>query len=270
MFATRILWKSAKKGSKGSKGNNNVVKDILKPSTKPTFLIVSAIGNPEKVYGGTRHNVGKLALQMTNLMFFNHPKLSGILYALDMDRPNMLFLQTEQYMNQSGLVLKPALKFFSHLKRERYNVKYVVVHDEMSKDLGKVQLREGNTSVRGHNGLKDIVKHCNVDFFRLGIGIGRPESRDPFDVTEHVLGVTTRYEREIIRDEATPKMMKILDDLVKTKFPENRDLVGGHIEIKPPIQGDERLRFQDPDPHAVKKQHTKEWLEENDPLKDIK
>lgn len=216
VFGTRVLWKGAAKASASP----------IEKSIKPTFLIVTGIGNPDSTYGGSRHNTGKLALQMTRLPFNPHPKLKGISYAVDITRPNVVFLQTSVYMNVSGVAVKPAWELFTHLKKEEYNVKYAVVHDELSKPVGKVQLREGNTSVRGHNGLKSIVQKCNVDFFRIGVGIGRPDSRDPQEVADYVLGVSSRQDRAILEEEAFPKMMDIIDDLRNYKFPENRDLVG--------------------------------------------
>lgn len=48
---------------------------------------------------------------------------------------------------------------------------------------------------RGHNGLKSISQELGgyKDFLRIGIGIGRPEDRDPNVVARYVLG---NFERE--------------------------------------------------------------------------
>lgn len=203
VFGTRVLWSGAKK----------VASSAAAKSDKPTFLIVTSIGNPDKDYAGSRHNTGKLLLQMTRHKFFPHPKLRGVEYAVDLERPNVLYLQTLNYMNVCGVVVKPAWHLFSRLKSIDYNVQYAVVHDELSKDLGEVQLRSGKASPRGHNGLKNISKMCHVDYHRIGIGIGRPESRDPYDVADYVLGVQSRHERQTLEQESFPKMMKIIDDL---------------------------------------------------------
>lgn len=216
VFGSRVLWNAAKEATEVAN----------KPlSQKPTFLIVTSVSNHEKFYGGTRHNAGVYALHCTQLKFIKHPRLKGINYALDLERKNILFLTTDQFMNISGVVIRPAWSYFTKLKKKDYNVKYVVVHDELSIPVGKIQLRRGSQSIRGHNGLKSVKDLCQVDFFRLGIGIGRPESRDPQTVAEYVLSLMPRKDRITIATEVVPKMMNILDELRNTQFPDNNQVI---------------------------------------------
>lgn len=63
----------------------------------------------------------------------------------------------------------------------------VIVHDELESQLGEIKIKIGG-STRGHNGLKSVVKSLGGDVFvRIGVGIGRPESRNSNDVAAYVL-----------------------------------------------------------------------------------
>ena len=57
------------------------------------------------------------------------------------------------------------------------------------------------TSFKGHNGLKSISNELGgiKNFIRVGIGIGRPESRDKNDVAKYVLSNFTFEELNVLK-----------------------------------------------------------------------
>ena len=55
------------------------------------------------------------------------------------------------------------------------------------------------------------------DFIRVGIGISRPESRDPNVVADYVLGKLTSKEMGRLEDESVPKVAELLWRLAKEK-----------------------------------------------------
>ncbi|MGZ5342794.1 MAG: aminoacyl-tRNA hydrolase, partial [Solirubrobacterales bacterium] len=66
--------------------------------------------------------------------------------------------------------------------------KIVVLHDEIDLPFGEVQARLGG-GLAGHNGLKSLREGFGgTDFWRLRVGVGRPDSSDPEIVSAHVLG----------------------------------------------------------------------------------
>lgn len=74
----------------------------------------------------------------------------------------------------------------------------VIVHDELELEMGQVKVRDGQASAKGHNGLKDIqrvVQGQGVKWWRIGVGIGRPESRERGDVSAYVLRKVQGTER---------------------------------------------------------------------------
>jgi len=64
----------------------------------------------------------------------------------------------------------------------------VVVHDEIDLPFGEVQSRLGG-GLAGHNGLKSLKQGLgSADFWRVRVGVGRPDSTDPEIVSAYVLG----------------------------------------------------------------------------------
>lgn len=79
----------------------------------------------------------------------------------------------------------------------------VVIHDELESALGEVRVRDGGASAKGHNGLKSIQQSLGgVKWWRIGVGIGRPESRDPNVVSRYVLSKISGSQRAALERSA--------------------------------------------------------------------
>lgn len=92
-------------------------------------------------------------------------------------------------MNVSGVPIAAAWRTFqsTHSNSDMAPA-LIVLHDELELPIGTIKVRPGSASPKGHNGLKSIrEKMPNVDYTRIGIGIGRPESREPNVVANYVL-----------------------------------------------------------------------------------
>jgi PTH1 family peptidyl-tRNA hydrolase len=63
----------------------------------------------------------------------------------------------------------------------------VVLHDEIDLPFGEVEARLGG-GLAGHNGLKSLRSGFkSPDFWRVRVGVGRPDSTDPDEVAAYVL-----------------------------------------------------------------------------------
>jgi PTH1 family peptidyl-tRNA hydrolase len=92
-------------------------------------------------------------------------------------------LVPETFMNASGDSAGPAR---GSLKVPLDRV--VVLHDEIDLPFGETQVRQGG-GLAGHNGLKSLKRGFgSADFWRLRVGVGRPDSTDPEVVSAYVLG----------------------------------------------------------------------------------
>lgn len=94
----------------------------------------------------------------------------------------MAILLPQTYMNDSGESAGPAR---GSLKTPLDRV--VVLHDEIDLPFGEVQPRLGG-GLAGHNGLKSLKRGFgDAEFWRVRVGVGRPDSTDPEIVSAHVL-----------------------------------------------------------------------------------
>jgi peptidyl-tRNA hydrolase, PTH1 family len=103
------------------------------------------------------------------------------------DRPGLgqrvAVLWPQTFMNDAGCSVGPARGSYK-LPLERV----VVVHDEIDLPFGEVRTRLGG-GLAGHNGLKSLRRELGgADFWRVRVGVGRPDSTDPEVVSAHVLG----------------------------------------------------------------------------------
>jgi PTH1 family peptidyl-tRNA hydrolase len=166
--------------------------------------LAAFLGNPGEEYRGNRHNAGRLLAEA--LPFFPSldwkKKYKGRYAALDGNRlrpyapagenpPERIhLLLPETYMNRSGDSVIAAAAFFT-IKPEHI----LVVHDELELSLGQVSLKFSG-GLGGHNGLRSLKARLGTaDFWRLRIGIGRPNHDD---ISLWVLSDFSPPEREVL------------------------------------------------------------------------
>ena len=108
-------------------------------------------------------------------------------------------------MNICGPPLAKVWKTFSTTHRDSATA-LVILHDELESASGTIKIRRGGTSsTKGHNGLKSVQASLagggvlqalgEERFIKIGVGIGRPQSREREEVSSWVLGQVTREER---------------------------------------------------------------------------
>jgi PTH1 family peptidyl-tRNA hydrolase len=91
-------------------------------------------------------------------------------------------LLPQTFMNESGNSAGPAR---GSLKVPLDRV--IALHDEIDLPFGEIQVRLGG-GLAGHNGLKSLKRGFGEpEFWRLRVGVGRPDSTDPEIVSRFVL-----------------------------------------------------------------------------------
>ncbi|OCL05042.1 peptidyl-tRNA hydrolase [Glonium stellatum] len=204
-------------------------------------LLVASIGNPAPAYTNTLHSAGHAILNRIQVVrpftpFEKNKKLAGGLVSVPITKSRVSLLpffgeggrryelqpeddhwtlwQSPSLMNVSGKPLGTAWKAWE--KDRGMGGVLVVIHDELEKELGKVSLRRGG-SARGHNGLKSIQAALpNTPWVRIGIGIGRPASREPADVARYVLKKMSQNELATIED-SVGEVIELLRDIAEGK-----------------------------------------------------
>ena len=104
----------------------------------------------------------------------------------------MALLTPQTYMNESGSAAGPA-RGQLRIPLERV----IAVHDEIDLPFGEIRAKLGG-GVAGHNGLKSLRDGFgSTEFWRVRVGVGRPDSTDPEIVSAHVLGRFSEPEDEV-------------------------------------------------------------------------
>jgi PTH1 family peptidyl-tRNA hydrolase len=198
--------------------------------------LIAFLGNPGQEYAKNRHNAGRLlagCLAVAPALAWQK-KYKGLYAGLD---PALLpalepppsgprtepirLLMPETYMNRSGESVQAAASFF-RIPPGRI----LVVHDELELPLGTAALKFSG-GLGGHNGLRSM-KACfgTADFWRLRLGIGRPNHAD---ISGWVLSDFSAPEREIldqVLDTAAAALIRVLAEGPETLLPEwNKKLV---------------------------------------------
>jgi PTH1 family peptidyl-tRNA hydrolase len=151
-------------------------------------ILIVGLGNPGAEYDGTRHNVGfEVAAELARRWNFGRPreKFRGLLSEgrTRPGGPRVAILLPQTFMNESGDSAGPAR---GSLKVPLAQT--IVVHDEIDLPFGEIQPRLGG-GLAGHNGLKSLKRGFgDPEFWRVRVGVGRPDSTDPEIVSSYVLG----------------------------------------------------------------------------------
>ncbi len=135
-------------------------------------VILVGLGNPEKEYTLTRHNVGFLCLdsfvsqndEMANWM--QKKDLKALVSTGRLGDKQVVAMKPTTFMNLSGEAVQAVAHFYNIVAAD-----IVVIHDELDIDFGQVRLRVGGSSA-GHNGIKSVTKHIGEDYGRIRIGVG--------------------------------------------------------------------------------------------------
>jgi PTH1 family peptidyl-tRNA hydrolase len=150
--------------------------------------LVVGLGNPGREHERTRHNVGFEVADALGARWGlprARKKFNGLLTEgrTGVGGPQVALLLPQTYMNDAGRSVGPARGTY-RLPLDRL----VVVHDEIDLPFGEVRVRLGG-GLAGHNGLKSLKRELGgADFWRVRVGVGRPDSTDPDVVAAYVLG----------------------------------------------------------------------------------
>jgi peptidyl-tRNA hydrolase, PTH1 family len=188
----------------------------------PSTRVVVGLGNAERQYLRTRHNVGARAVAEALGLRKLGLRVAPGLIPVPMSRSG--FVLPSGYMNDSGQIVLKAVERWRPTAEG-----LLIVHDDLDLPLGEVREREGGGH-GGHNGLRDVIARLGTGAFRrLRIGIGRPPgSMDPAD---YVLASFRPEEREAI-DAAVAEATEII-----ARFVETPAGIGGSTTPPPPRPG---------------------------------
>lgn len=161
------------------------------------MYIIAGLGNPDRKYANTRHNVGfdvidALAAQYNiSMNLKKHKAICGIGMV---EGVKTLLMKPQTYMNLSGESIAEALAFYKLNAAESL----LVIFDDISLAPGNIRVRRKG-SAGGHNGIKNIIARTGTDAFaRIKVGIG--EKPPGWDLADYVLGHFSQQERKLVEE----------------------------------------------------------------------
>lgn len=157
--------------------------------------LIVGLGNPGQQYEKTRHNAGFLFLDRLaselGVFWVSQSKFQCSLAEANIGNTSVMLLKPTTFMNRSGESVGKVARYYKVMPEE-----ILVVHDELDFNPGVLRLKISGGHA-GHNGLRDIISHLGSnEFYRLRIGIGRPDQKQ--DVANFVLSQPTKLESEMI------------------------------------------------------------------------
>ncbi|MHB1118395.1 MAG: aminoacyl-tRNA hydrolase [Minisyncoccota bacterium] len=168
------------------------------------YLIVG-LGNPGEEYVNTRHNVGRMVLEVFRKKNeFPEWSLDKSVKALvskgSFGKDKIILLEPDNFMNVSGKSVAPFVKNAKEAERT------IVVYDDVDLPLGTMKI-SFNRSSGGHKGVESIIKALKTrEFARLRMGIcpmtpgGKPRKpKGEQAILEFIVGPFKKTEAEEIK-----------------------------------------------------------------------
>lgn len=154
--------------------------------------LIVGLGNPEKSYDGTRHNIGFAIVdaygEKQGLKWQKKSKFKALVAELRTGSHPVLLIKPTTYYNLVGESVHAVADFY---KITPENI--LVIHDDHVLPFGTLRTR-GQGSDAGNNGIKSINAHMGPNTRRLRIGTDSEHRKNTGD-TSHVLGAFTAKER---------------------------------------------------------------------------
>lgn len=146
-------------------------------------MLIVGLGNPDKKYDNTYHNVGFMVIDRL-------AQILGVSLKEDACRAKyasfykngkkVIIAKPMTYMNLSGEAVVALSSRFNIPPSE-----VVVVYDDIDLPVGDIRVRKSG-SAGTHNGMRNIVALLNnTEFPRVRIGIGKPQP--PMQLVDYVL-----------------------------------------------------------------------------------
>lgn len=180
------------------------------------MFIIAGLGNPDRQYEGTRHNVGFDVIDRIadkyNISVETRKHRACIGKGV-IEGQKVLLVKPQTYMNLSGESLL-SLVYYYKVDEEQ---EMIVIYDDVSLDVGQIRIR-AKGSAGGHNGIKNIIENLGTQVFpRVKVGVG--EKPRGYDLADYVLGHFSKGEREVM-DEGYDNAVRAVEMILSGRMDE--------------------------------------------------
>lgn len=168
---------------------------------------IVGLGNPEKKYENTRHNIGFDVIDALAEKYSIAVRERGFKALFGkgvIDGQRVILVKPQTYMNLSGESVREVTDYYKIDAEEEL----IVISDDISLETGAIRIREKG-SAGGHNGLKNIIQHLGTENFkRIRMGVG--EKPKEWDLVDYVLGHFSEEERKQM-DKSTAEAVQAVE-----------------------------------------------------------
>lgn len=161
------------------------------------MFVIVGLGNPDKKYEGTRHNIGFDAIDALSRKYnipVKEKKHKALVGTGAIEGCRVMLVKPLTYMNLSGESVGEIMNFYKLDPEEEL----LVIFDDISLAPGNIRIRKKG-SAGGHNGIKSIIAHTGtMNFKRIKIGVG--EKPKDWNLADYVLGRFDASDRRKVDD----------------------------------------------------------------------
>lgn len=180
------------------------------------MFIIAGLGNPDRQYEGTRHNVGFDVIDRIAEKYniaVDTKKHRAYIGKGIIRGQKVILAKPQTYMNLSGESIRSLVDYY---KIDEEN-ELLVIYDDISLDVGQLRIR-AKGSAGGHNGIKNIIAHLGTQVFpRIKVGVG--EKPKGYDLADYVLGHFSKAEKELM-DEGYDSAVRAAELIVSGEITE--------------------------------------------------
>jgi PTH1 family peptidyl-tRNA hydrolase len=166
--------------------------------------IILGLGNPEKEYENTRHNVGMIiidsfAKKNDASEWKKDNNRNALVAKVDISGEKVVLVKPQTFMNKSGISVKDLVGNKKKLEQ------LVVIHDDLDLPLGSMKI-VFNRGSGGHKGVESIVRSVKSEaFVRIRVGIcpttpsGKLKKPDHAKMLDFIVGEFKKPEADEIK-----------------------------------------------------------------------
>ena len=173
------------------------------------MIVIAGLGNPEKKYFGTRHNIGFDVIDALSDKYnieLTETKFKAAYGKGRIGNERVILVKPLTYMNLSGEAIRPLCDYF----KVDTTSDLIVISDDVELDEGNIRVRPKG-SAGGHNGLKNIIKLLGHDeFSRVRVGVGKKPKE--YDMVNWVLG---HFEAAVLIKEGKERAVAAIEEIIE-------------------------------------------------------
>ena len=176
--------------------------------------LIFALGNPEKRYDSTRHNVGYWLADFyaaeSGSTWTEKSKFKAIVTEQGSGDEKVVIAKPTTYYNNVGESFRALLDFYNLDQSD-----VLIIADDLALPFGTIRTRIGGSDA-GNNGIKSINMHGGAETNRLRIGIGN-ELKERMNDADFVLSRFSKNEAVVLTREA-PAFLEIIAEFIEDNF----------------------------------------------------